>query len=618
MPTPKATRPLSSPTGFAGLCQAYKLDPKEVEGFANLCKSIDNTDCMDMSALSVLDPSTGNRLEHRQLRRDPRYKATWDTSCSNELGRLCQGIGEGSTPTKQRIAGTDTFVLIDYQDIPLHKRREICHTMVVCEVLPEKDDPNRTRITIAGSRICYPGDVGTNTASLELVKLLINSVLSRKGARFSTIDLKNFYLDTPLPEPEYVRIKLSDIPDEFVNEYNLAGRDRDGWIHFEIRKGCYGLPQLGILANDQLRTRLEAEGFYEAASTPGLWRHKWRPIQFCLIVDDFGVEYVGEAHFDFLLNVLKKYHGVQFNMSGDKFAGISIKWDYSRRRCRLSMPGYIDNLLLKINHRRPAKPRLSPFKCSPISYGARTQFAQETDTTPLLDDKRRLRILEIVGSLLYYARTVDNKLLVALSAIAAQQAQPTVQTEQAVELLLDYVSTYSNDGIVYRSSNMILCAHSDAGYLNETQARSRAGAHIYLAEDDPFPRFNGAILSIAQIIKFVMASAAEAELAALFITAREMIPHRQTLIEMGWPQPKSPIQTDNSTAEGVINKTIVPRRSKMMDMRLWWLRCRGSQDQFRYYWDAGSKNWADYHTKHHPDTYHEAHRPTHAGIWMDT
>ena len=162
---------------------------------------------------------------------------------------------------------------------------------------------------------------------------------------------------------------------------------------------------------------------------------------------------------------------------------------------------------------------------------------------------------------------------------------------------------------------MILCAHANAGFLNETNSRSRAGAHIYLSENDPFPRLNGAVLSIAQIIEFDMASAAKAELVAFFVTAREMIPHRQTLIDMGWPQPKSPIQTDNSTAAGVTNKTIVPRRAKMMDMRLWWLRCRGSQDQFRYYWDAGSKNWANYHTKHHPDTYHEAHRIMHAGIW---
>jgi hypothetical protein len=162
---------------------------------------------------------------------------------------------------------------------------------------------------------------------------------------------------------------------------------------------------------------------------------------------------------------------------------------------------------------------------------------------------------------------------------------------------------------------MILCAHADASFLNETNSCSRAGAHIFLLENNPFPHLNGAVLSIAQIIKFVMASAAESELAALFVTAREMIPHRQTLITMGWQQPKSPIQTDNSTAAGVTNKTIVPCRVKMMDMRLWWLQCRGSQNQFRYYWDSGSKNWADYHTKHHPDTYNEAHHITHAGIW---
>ena len=113
-----------------------------------------------------------------------------------------------------------------------------------------------------------------------------------------------------------------------------------------------------------------------------------------------------------------------------------------------------------------------------------------------------------------------------------------------VHLLLDYVATYPADGIVYRSSDMILCAHADAGFLNETNSRSQAGAHIFLSENDPFPRFNGAILSITQIIKFVMASAAESELAALFVTAREMIPHRQNLIAMGWPQPKTPIQID--------------------------------------------------------------------------
>ena len=81
------------------------------------------------------------------------------------------------------------------------------------------------------------------------------------------------------------------------------------------------------------------------------------------------------------------------------------------------------------------------------------------------------------------------------------------------------------------------------------------------------------------------------------------------------PRPKSPIQTDNSTATGVVNNTVVPLRSKMMDTHLWWLGCRASTHQFCYNWDAGSKNWANYHTEHHPPTYHEAHQSNHAGIW---
>ena len=252
----------------------------------------------------------------------------------------------------------------------------------------------------------------------------------------------------------------------------------------------------------------------------------------------------------------------------------------------------------------------------PISYGAKAQLTPKADASECLDKHRKCRIQEIVGPLLYYARALDNKLfLVALSAIAAHQSYATVATEQAVHLLLGYVATYPADSIVYRASDMILCAHADAGFLNETNSCSRAGAHIFFLENDPFPRFNGAVLSIAQIIKFVMALAAKSQFVALFVTAREMIPHRQTLIAVGWPQPKSTIQTDNSTAAGVTNKTIVPRRAKMMDMRLWWLQCRGSQNHFRYYWDSGSKKWANYHTKHHPDTYHEAHRITHTGIW---
>ena len=106
-----------------------------------------------------------------------------------------------------------------------------------------------------------------------------------------------------------------------------------------------------------------------------------------------------------------------------------------------------------------------------------------------------------------------------------------------------------------------------------------------------------------------MSSAAEAELGALYINAREVIPLRHLLLEMGHPQPPTPIQTDNSTALGVVNNTIQPKRTKAMDMRFHWLRCRINQQQFRPYWRAGATNLADYVTKHHPAIHHQAVRP---------
>ena len=107
-------------------------------------------------------------------------------------------------------------------------------------------------------------------------------------------------------------------------------------------------------------------------------------------------------------------------------------------------------------------------------------------------------------------RAVNKKLLVALSAIGSQQAAATEDTAAEIEQFLDYVATYPNEGIIFRKSDMILAAHADAGFLNESRARSRAGAHIFLSENDPEPKLNGPVLTIAQIIKTVMASSAEA------------------------------------------------------------------------------------------------------------
>eukprot|EP00804_Cyclotella_cryptica_P003940 CCRYP_020905-RB/>CCRYP_020905-RB protein AED:0.37 eAED:0.37 QI:0/-1/0/1/-1/0/1/0/231 len=215
-------------------------------------------------ASAVLDQDTGVSLKYKQLRNHPKLGNIWNKSYANKLGRLCQGIG--ASPT-----GEDTFYVIDYKDIPIDRRKEITYTKVVCKVRPEKDDPDRTCITIGGNRICYPGDVGTRTDPLELVKLMINSVLSRKNAKFCTFDIANFYLGTPLDRPEFVHIHLDNIPEEFINKYDLTHHVRDGWVYFKIVKGVYGLPQSGILANQLLEKCLNEAGYYQLDNTPGLW-----------------------------------------------------------------------------------------------------------------------------------------------------------------------------------------------------------------------------------------------------------------------------------------------------------------------------------------------------------
>ena len=117
--------------------------------------------------------------------------------------------------------------------------------------------------------------------------------------------------------------------------------------------------------------------------------------------------------------------------------------------------------------------------------------------------------------------------------------------------------------------------------------------HISHSENNAMPQWNGSVLTLANIIKFVMSYASESELIAIFITAQEMVATRQTLEEMKWPQLKPPIQKDKSAAASVVNNTIVSRKHNTMDHCLHWLRCREAQDKFRYYWASGNLNWGD-------------------------
>jgi hypothetical protein len=121
---------------------------------------------------------------------------------------------------------------------------------------------------------------------------------------------------------------------------------------------------------------------------------------------------------------------------------------------------------------------------------------------------------------------------------------------------LDYMAMQEDAILTYHTSNMVLAIHSDASYLSEPTSCSRAGGHMFMAGKDNIPFNNGAVLNISQKIRAVMSSTAEAELGALFINAKTAVSMRQTLAELGHPQPRTPMQTDNATAHAILPKAL--------------------------------------------------------------
>ena len=118
---------------------------------------------------------------------------------------------------------------------------------------PEKEEVNRTRITVGGDRLEFQGDTSTETVGLEIEKMVFNSVVSTLEAKFTTIDISNMYLNTPLQEYQYMGFNINMIPQEVIDHYGLQNKaTNDGWVYCEIRKAIYGLKESGKLANIKL------------------------------------------------------------------------------------------------------------------------------------------------------------------------------------------------------------------------------------------------------------------------------------------------------------------------------------------------------------------------------
>ena len=334
-----------------------------------------------------------------------------------------------------------------------------------------------------------------------------------------------------------------------------------------------------------------------------------RPVTFTLVVDDFGVKFIGVQNLKHLVESLKKFYDIELDIVGGKYCGITLDWDYENRTVDLSMPKYFPIKLKEFDHPQPTKPQHSPYPVAPRFTNSQKPVTE--DKSPILPPDKIKRIQQIVGSFLYYGRAIDMTIIKPLNTLATQQSQPIKNTEKHIDQFLDYCATHPDAKIRYFASDMLLQIHSDAAYMNKTKARSTAGGHYFLGNKiiQNKPIFlNGAIHSLCKVIG-VAASAAEAELGSLFLNTQEAVKLRIALDEMGHKQPPTPIHTDNTTAASIVHGTIKQQRSRAMNMRYFWTLQKQKDKTINVSWHPGKENLGDYVTKHHPPNIHRHVRP---------
>ena len=246
---------------------------------------------------SIIGPLTGANMEYEDLLTNIATRHTWEHSAANGFGQLMKGVGT------RMPSGTQTIRPIKKANIPTG--RTATYVKFICTIRPQKKETQHTRLTVGGNFIHYPGDVSTPTGDMTSTKIQINATLSDSEAKWLGLNLKDFYLNTPMKQKEYIRILLRLIPREIIDQYQLkAFQEADRHIYFEVSKGMYGLPQPSIIAYKQLKKHLRPHGYGPLRHTPGLWTHITKPICFCLIVNDCGVKYSSVADAQHLINAL--------------------------------------------------------------------------------------------------------------------------------------------------------------------------------------------------------------------------------------------------------------------------------------------------------------------------
>jgi hypothetical protein len=456
---------------------------------------------------------------------------------------------------------------------------------------------HRVRGTAGGDKLPYEGNVSAETASIPLIKIFWHAVVS-EHKHWATLDIKDFYLGTPMAQDEWLRVPLRLIPPAVQRDYNVQALQRDGFVYVRVMKGIYGLPQAGLLARERLVKHLHGHGYCEAAATPSLFRHKTRDIAFVLVVDDFGVKYANKADMDHLITVLRELYQLTVSWDGEKYVGFKVQHDYVASTIRVSIPGYVEQMGRRFGVRPPTRPVDAPLAYVPPTFGRRgPQWEAPSDTTTALSPNETSRIRQIIGVALFYARAVDPLLLLAINKIATCMAAPTRDTMRATERLMAYMATHPDGSVNFRPSDMQLHAHTDASFCSEREARSRAAAVHWIGNKADEKLHNAVIEVTTKIITTVCASTAEAEYVAVYSGMQTAESLRNALHDLGYAQGATVVTVDNMCAKGIAHKTVTMKRTKAILLRYHWVRERVELGHFKIVWAPSEDNLADTFTK---------------------
>jgi hypothetical protein len=179
----------------------------------------------------------------------------------------------------------------------------------------------------------------------------------------------------------------------------------------------YGLPQADIIAQNLLTKQFNKAGYRQSKITPGYWQHNWCPISFTLVIDDFGMKYIDKNNVEHLMSILKQDYTINTNWGGMQYLRLTLDWDYTKCKVHLSMPGYIENALIRFSHEPPDKPQMQPYPHATPTYGATVQYAKAANSSPAATKAEEKYIWQVIGILLYYDQAVNATIITGLSSV---------------------------------------------------------------------------------------------------------------------------------------------------------------------------------------------------------